>query len=105
VSYQIIPGRDRALCCMCGTGRTFSIRRRPRRYAAEGYSPGQLQQARDHGAPLPDHWKPWHRMLGDLKCATCGETTRHALLRDNCPMPEWRNHAEDEDHARSSAAR
>jgi hypothetical protein len=47
--------------------------------------------------PAPDHWRPWHRLLGDAKCATCGQTTRHAFLRDHDPEG-GRNHAEVENY-------
>jgi hypothetical protein len=38
-------------------------------------------------------------VLDDAKCATCGETTRHAPLWDHA-LEEHRNHAEDQDHRR-----
>jgi hypothetical protein len=38
-------------------------------------------------------------MLGDLRCQTCGAVTRRALLHDHEPE-DYRNLAEDEDHAR-----
>jgi hypothetical protein len=70
--------RRRALCCTCGTTRTLSVYHHLRNGASEV--------------------DPKSRMLGDLRCQTCGAVTRRALLHEH--EPDYRNLAEDEDHAR-----
>jgi len=83
MTYQTIPGRTRALCCVCGTCRTVSVRYWPRRHVPEGMSYEQIEQGRARTG-YPGEWvQPWHRVLGDLKCVTCGQTTQHARLRDH----------------------
>ena len=81
MSYEIIPGRCRALCCVCGTCRTYSPKRRPRRYVSEGYSPERLARCLEHKTLRRgmEHFVPWHRLLGDLKCGTCAEITQYGV--------------------------
>jgi hypothetical protein len=43
VSYETIPGRDRALCCEYGTCRTVSVNFNPRRHVPEEHSPEDLE--------------------------------------------------------------
>lgn len=71
-----VPSRQ-ALCCVCGALRTCH---HPRNHRRENYF---LRGPVDRN---------WHRELGDLKCANCGEVTTHAILHregDN-----FRDHAE-----------
>ncbi|GFG71850.1 hypothetical protein [Mycolicibacter senuensis] len=66
-----------ALCCTCGEVRTC---RQARNRQRENYW---------LCSPVDPNW---HRELGDLKCANCGEITRHAILhREGDPH---RDHAE-----------
>jgi len=66
-----------AICCICGSIRTF---KRSRNHRQENYwlaGPVDLD---------------WHREVGDLKCAECGRVTTHALLH---PEGNWaQDHAE-----------
>lgn len=61
---QPVPGRFRALCCVCGEVRTFSMR----------YSGGR--QIGDRGLAE-------ERCTIDLKCGFCDRRTRHAYLLDH----------------------
>ncbi|WP_324666437.1 putative PhiRv2 prophage protease [Mycobacterium canetti] len=82
--------RVRALCCQCGTTRTFSPR----------YSfPWDANYSRDAG---PDREPHGWRMTGTLKCSTCRARTRHAVLRDD--QPGHRDHAETVDREQSVVA-
>ncbi|MFN3003466.1 DUF6315 family protein [Mycolicibacterium wolinskyi] len=51
-----------ALCCTCGQIRTY-------------------KRARNVTGDCGADTARWHRCTGDLKCRTCGQITRHALLR------------------------
>ncbi|WP_255792446.1 hypothetical protein [Mycobacteroides abscessus] len=66
-----------AICCRCGDIRTC---RRPRNYKEENY---WLNKPVDRN---------WHRETGDLKCTSCGKTTRHALLYPK--SDNFKDHAE-----------
>lgn len=76
------PGRNRALCCVCGTLRTVSARYSPRLDENHTFDDGDRDQ--------PGRF--W-RMTCTLKCATCGHSARHALLRDDV-APAYRDGAE-----------
>lgn len=68
----------RALCCTCGSLRTF---RRARNHREENYWLGVRPVDLD-----------WSRELGDLKCSQCNRVTNHALLH---PEKDWAaDHAE-----------
>lgn len=73
--------RERAICCSCGTLRLWATNTQGSTYL------GDLE--------------PHGRMLKDLACATCGESTRHALLRDGA----HKDVAEEQDRAPSASAR
>lgn len=67
-----------AICCTCGAIRTCQ---RPRNHQHENYwLIGQVD-------------RNWHRELGDLKCANCGQVTRHAILHPDGDS-SFRDHAE-----------
>jgi hypothetical protein len=108
MAYTIIPGRDRALCCECGTARTCTTNHNRLRglQGERMYTPEELAELRARtearkGAEYAKRvWgsaRPWERSTCDLKCASCGTVTRHAVLRDNAP-DDWRNGAELRDH-------
>lgn len=84
-------GRVRALCCVCGQLRTVSANASPRRddpnVTYEGWGPYA-------------HLLGWWRFTRTLKCATCKQQTRHALLRD-ADEPQHRDYAERTDHERT----
>lgn len=67
----------KAICCTCGEIRTC---RRPRNHQSENYW---------LSGPVDPNW---HRELGDLKCAHCGQITRHAILHPEGDT--FRDHAE-----------
>ena len=87
----IRTGQRRALCCECGTLRYTASRSRLRQHVPENMRPDVLAEAQAQGEWL--YARPYWRLLGTLKCATCGGPTRHALLRDHEP-DDWRNYAE-----------
>lgn len=80
---------NRALCCECGTVRTFAKKAGLRNPVTRPVSDAEIA----HHRPLRPHlWEravAWERWLADFKCATCKKVTRHALLRD-C-SPEYRD--------------
>lgn len=79
-----IPGRKRALCCECGQVRTLALGYLGT--SSEGYHdtahrddcrrrrPGRIRRNGESG---------FERLMADVKCDHCGETTRHAVLRDH----------------------
>ncbi|CPV67622.1 Hypothetical protein ERS075576_04822 [Mycobacteroides abscessus] len=76
---SVSAGADerQAICCTCGSIRSC---RRPRNYREENY---WLNKPVDRN---------WHRETGDLKCTSCGKTTRHALLY--LESDNFKDHAE-----------
>lgn len=81
--------RNNALCCECGTPRSYGAKGHPRQddpnYRGDGL---ELGPARDGEV----YW----RMLRTLKCRTCKAPRRHALIRDD----EHRDPAEGRDRTR-----
>lgn len=78
--------RVRALCCVCGTLRTTTV---------TGHMVGEAWKGREVGG----------RCLISRKCATCGERTVHAYLRD-MPSEAWcRDTAEKNARERHEALR
>lgn len=100
MSYELIPGKTRALCCECGTVRTCAAGYHGRNSSGPGAnSQEHVDKLRAKGlrgfGP-----EPFHRSLGDMKCAgACGTITRHALLCDHS-KDEARNHHELADYGR-----
>ena len=87
---------SRALCCTCGTVRTWSQKAGLRGHLSRGYSPEEIV---DFETRFGGPWrgpKPFHRQLSNMKCATCKQITRHALIKD-CVDPELRDRDEIED--------
>lgn len=91
-----------ALCCACGTLRTAKCGR-----AGDYHPPGfigdgtgltaeYIEECKADGT-MPADYQQYHRMLAILKCSTCKQRTRHALIHpaDN----ELRDDAEHVDHA------
>lgn len=91
-----------ALCCYCGTVRTA------KRGGAGNYTPPafvpegtaltalDIEECKAAGT-MPADAEQYQRMLATLKCATCKQKTRHALIHPtDC---EWRDDAERMDHA------
>ncbi|WP_147375348.1 hypothetical protein [Jiangella rhizosphaerae] len=114
MSYSIIPGKDRALCCQCGTVRTCTPKHnRLRNLQGERMqTPEEIaamkarteaRKGREYAQKVWGRARPWERMTCDLKCATCGTVTRHAVLRDHA-KPEWRNQAENSVHGHTRAS-
>jgi hypothetical protein len=94
---------NRALCCECGTGRTYSKKAGLRNHWSRAATPEEIAEHRPLRPHLWEGVEPYHRQLADMKCATCRAITRHALIRD-CAEPKHRNHEEIEDHARTALA-
>lgn len=76
-------GVRRSLCCICGTLRTVSASFPPRgRYTTEGDDPSHIAQMQQGGGDFWRDRQPWRRCLENLKCATCGRVTEHAMVPD-----------------------
>lgn len=91
-----------ALCCDCGTVRTAK-RGGPSNYqppAFIGESVGlttlDIEEQKEAGT-IPADFEQFERMLARLKCSTCKQQTRHALVHPaDC---EWRDDAEHVDYS------
>lgn len=91
-----------ALCCDCGTLRT-ARRGGHTNYAPPGFigdgtglTAVDMEECKAAGT-MPADAQQYHRMLAILKCSTCKQRTRHALIHPaDC---ERRDDAEHVDHA------
>lgn len=72
-----------ALCCECGTVRKVSSNVRNAQGDPYSDSEGRRAElvARDKANGSNEGMEPYWRCLRLLKCATCGERTRHATIR------------------------
>lgn len=90
-----------ALCCDCGTLRTITLGG-PNNYVPPGFIGNYRFDAvfieeRKAAGTMPAGFQQYHRMLAILKCSTCKQRTRHALIHP--ADDEWRDAAEHDDHA------
>jgi len=94
------PGKRFALCCQCGTLRTYpaDYYGRIRWYGVPDARPPRArwreQLARLQAEGIYTKTQPGDRCTIELRCATCDEPTGHAYLRDDANR-DW---AEKFDH-------
>lgn len=80
---------------MCGTVRTVSAAYPPRgRYTGRGDAPELIAKMRQWDIPYWIDREPYRRCLENLKCATCGRVTEHAMVFDE----RQRDINEEQDH-------
>lgn len=90
-----------ALCCDCGTLRTVKLGGH-NNYIPPGFISGYRFDAvdieeRKAAGTMPADFQQYHQMLASLKCSTCKQRTRHALIHP--ADDKWRDAAEHVDHA------
>ena len=96
-------GVRQSLCCECGNLRTVSAKASERNGTGPwGASPDQIAEAlqRTRCVSARQYWerqRPYERALEDLKCATCGKVTQHAMVAPaTSPGGAYRDRAEEE---------